>query len=236
MSQRADITFYDSYSNTDEVPNIKITNENFTLVFAVFDNYGEPFIDENIYYPEAYFSDVEIEDIKIERCNPDKLSKEYIEYFEENRLENYYCLSDINYELQPFMNSIRIEIFPCQNITDDDNCESKEIIDEYLNGHTFMIYFQDIMHTPLNYNTPIKERINFLNTEIFQNLGQYLHTEMQIFKIETSTNIIGFDFLTHPKTEQFIKFEHEVILPYPGYDLDSEYNLHPLSIFEIQLS
>ena len=37
MSIRVDITFYDSFSNTDEKPTIKITQENFTLVFAVFD-------------------------------------------------------------------------------------------------------------------------------------------------------------------------------------------------------
>ena len=51
ITQRVDITFYDSYSNTDEIPTIKITQENFTLVFAILDEDGEPFIDETIYYP-----------------------------------------------------------------------------------------------------------------------------------------------------------------------------------------
>ena len=52
MSIRVDITFYDSFSNMDEKPTIKITQENFTLVFAVFDEFGEPFIEESIYYPK----------------------------------------------------------------------------------------------------------------------------------------------------------------------------------------
>ena len=58
------------------------------------------------------------------------------------------------------------------------------------------------MLTPLNYKNPIKERFNSLNTQIYNTLGQYLHTEMQLVKIETNTNIIGFDFLTKPKNRR----------------------------------
>ena len=238
MSQRVDITFYDSYSNTDEIPKIRITNENFSLVFAVYDEYGDPFIDDTIYYPEAYFSDEDTTYIDVERCDPDKLSPIYKEYFGESELENYYCLNNINFELQPFMNSLRIDILPCQysDKDDDDYCEQKEVIDKYLNNHIFVVYFLDIILTPLNYDTPVKEKINFLNTEIYKGLGQYLHAEMQLVKIETSTNIIGFDFLTEPKTEDFIKFEHEEILPYPGYNMDDEDNHYPVGIFELQLN
>ena len=238
MTQRVDITFYDSYSNTDEVPKIRITNDNFTLIFAVYDEYGEPFINDQIYYPEASFEDEESIDIGIERCNPNKLTDEIKEYFKDSIIENHYCLNDINFELQPYMNSLKVAIYPCQNIDEDeDYCEPKEVIDKYLNNHLFMVYFRDIILTPLNYDTPVKERINFLNTEIYKGLGQYLHTEMQLVKIETSTNIIGFDFLTEPRTEKYIKFDYEEILPYPGYDLDDEGNTdYPAGIFEIQLN
>ena len=238
MTQRVDITFYDSYSNTDEVPKIRITNDNFTLIFAVYDEYGEPFINDQIYYPEASFEDEESIDIGIERCNPNKLTDEIKEYFKDSIIENHYCLNDINFELQPYMNSLKVAIYPCQNIyEDEDYCEPKEVIDKYLNNHLFMVYFRDIILTPLNYDTPVKERINFLNTEIYKGLGQYLHTEMQLVKIETSTNIIGFDFLTEPRTEKYIKFDYEEILPYPGYDLDDEGNTdYPAGIFEIQLN
>ncbi len=238
MTQRVDITFYDSYSNTDEVPKIRITNDNFTLIFAVYDEYGEPFINDQIYYPEASFEDEESIDIGIERCNPNKLTDEIKEYFKDSIIENHYCLNDINFELQPYMNSLKVAIYPCQNIDEDeDYCEPKEVIDKYLNNHLFMVYFRDIILTPLNYDTPVKERINFLNTEIYKGLGQYLHTEMQLVKIETSTNIIGFDFLTEPRTEKYIKFDYEEVLPYPGYDLDDEGNTdYPAGIFEIQLN
>ena len=239
MTQRVDITFYDSYSNTDEIPKIRITNDNFSLVFAVYDDDGDPFIDETIYYPEVYFSDEDRTYIDVERCDPDKLSPIYKEHFGKSLLRNFYCLNNINFELQPFVNYLRINILPCENEDeDDDYCESKETIDQYLNGHLFMVYLLDIILTPLNYDTPVKEKINFLNTEIFRGLGQYLHAEMQLVKIMTSTNIIGFDFLTDLKTEEFIKFEHEEILPYPGYNIDDddENDYYPISIFELQLN
>ena len=236
MSQRVDITFYDSYSNTDEVPNIKITQDNFTLMFAILDENGEPFIDDTIYYPEAFFSDEYSEEIRIERCNPDKIGPRYREFFDDSEIIDYYCLVGVNYSLVPNMNSLRISIYPCRNNEDDDYCESQEYIENYLSNKLFLVYFQDIMLTPLDYHNPIKERINFLNTEIYKNLGQYLHTEMQLVKIETSTNIIGFDFLTKPKIEEFIKFDKEVILPFPGYNFDDEENEYPITIFELQLN
>ena len=239
MTQRVDITFYDSYSNTDEVPKMKITDENFSLMFAIYDEDGLPYIDETIYYPIAYYFDGEIKYIDIEICDPKKMPPEFIDYFGESEIEYYYCLNNIDYELEPFKNNIRIEIFPCESYDEDeDYCEPDEVINEYLNNHLFMIFFRDIQLTPLNFTSPVKDRVNFLNTEIYHGLGQYLHMEMQLVKIETSTNIIGFDFLTEPKTEQFIKFEHEEILPYPGYNLfDDEENFnYAVSIFELQLN
>ena len=238
MTQRVDITFYDSYSNTDEIPKMKITDENFTLMFAIYDENGLAFIDETIYYPQAYYFDGEIKYIDIVRCDPNKMTKEFIDYFGESEIEYYYCLNNVDFELQPFMNYIRIELFPCEDYEGEDYCEPNEVIDEYLNNHLFMVFFRDIILTPLNFKTPVKDQIKFLNTEIYRGLGQYLHMEMQLVQIETSTNIIGFDFLTEPKTEQFIKFEHEEILPYPGYnfeDNEENYN-YAISIFELQLN
>ena len=59
---------------------------------------------------------------------------------------------------------------------------------------------------------------------------------MQLVKIETSTNIIGFDFLTNPKVEEFIKFDKELMLPYPGYDPYKDEDSYAFSIFELQLN
>ena len=77
MTQRVDITFYDSYSDTEENPSFGITNENFNLIFSILDDSEQPFIEETIYSPKAYFKDEVIEEIKLERCSIDKLGSKY---------------------------------------------------------------------------------------------------------------------------------------------------------------
>jgi len=236
MYQRVDITFYDSYSNTDEVPEIRVTQDNFSLVFAVFDKDGQPYINESIYYPEAYFNGEEQQNINIEVCDPNKINYKYKEYLKEYDISNFYCLTDIDHIFKPYINSLVVEIYPCKNETEDDECQPKEIIDDSLHEHIFMVYFEDIILTPLNYDDPIKERINYLSSDIYKIVGQYLYTELQLVKIETSTNIIGFEFLTEPKLEEFVKFDKELSYTYPGYDLDDEENEEPSNVFEIQLN
>ena len=49
MSQRIDITFYDSFLDTEDIPSIKITKENFNLMFSLIDESGNHFIEEGIY-------------------------------------------------------------------------------------------------------------------------------------------------------------------------------------------
>ena len=49
MPQRVDITFYDSYTNIDEVSLIQINNENFYMVFSLINKEGKAFIDKTIY-------------------------------------------------------------------------------------------------------------------------------------------------------------------------------------------
>ena len=237
MISRFDITFYDSYITTDNTPSFKINNENFYLLFSLLDENGEPFINETIYYPTAYFFDGEREEIKLEKCNINKIGSEYKKYFSDFELNNFYCLNDVNYILYPYENSIHIQLFPCKNNTENNNhCQSKEIIDKQINGKDFIIWFKDILVTPFNYSYPIKERINSLYTTVFKNYGQFMYTEMEIVNIETSTNIIGFDFLTSPKVEEFIKYDSLEIIPQPGYDLDEEDNDYSICEIEFQLN
>ena len=237
MFQRLDITFYDSYSDTEEYPSIEITNENFYLLFSLINESGQHFIDESIYYPKAFFIDEENYEIKLERCNIEKIGYKYKSMFQNSELINYYCLSKVNYTFISLTNSIKLQLFPCKNTTENNNhCKPKEIIDENINGKDFEINFEDIIITPLNFGTPIKEKINFIYTTVFKTFGQYLYTEMQFVNIETSTNIIGFDFLTKPKKEYFIKYNSIEIIPQPGYDLNDEANEYPICDVEFQLN
>ena len=99
-----------------------------------------------------------------------------------------------------------------------------------------MFYFEDIILTPLNYDVPKKERINYLSSDIYADLGQYLYTELQIVRIETSTNIIGFEFLSESRLEEFVKFDKELSYSYPYHLDDEEYDEYPINTFEIQLN
>jgi hypothetical protein len=237
MIQREDITFYDSFTNTEELPSIQITNENFYFAFAVLNKEGKPFIDETIYYPKAYYTDGETEEINLERCHIDKIGKRYKTLFSNYELNNYYCLSNVNYIFKAYENSINIKLFPCKNRTENNNhCGPKEIIDSHINGRDIQFFFEDILITPFNYSNPIKERINTLYTTLYKNFGQYLYTEMQIVKIETYTNIIGFDFLTNPKVQEFLKYDSLEIIPQPGYDLDDEENNYTICEVVFQLN
>ena len=141
MAARVDVAFYDSYSNTNEVPTVKINQDNFTLVFGLNNKNGAPFFDDSIYYPKAYFYDNgNYDEIEIEVCDKNKLSNEIIEYFGSN-IDKYFCLSNTNFELKPFKNSLRLEIYPCIDLYEgEDFCQSREFLDEYLNNLLFMIY------------------------------------------------------------------------------------------------
>ena len=235
--QRVDITFYDSYSDKGDTPSINVTNENFYVAFTLFDgSTGEPFRDETIYYPVAYFRDDEIEEIKLEPCSIDKIGSKYKQFFDESQLDKYYCLNYVNHTLRAYMNTFAFKIFPCKNTTENNNhCKSKDIIDYYLNGNNFVITLEDILITPLNFKSPVKERINELYTTLFKTFGQYLYIEMQLVNIETNNNIIGFDFLTKDKSEDYIKYDTLEIIPQPGYDLDDDNNDYPVCEIEFQL-
>ena len=226
MANRVDITFYDSYSNTDDTPEIKITNDNFSLFLTVYDDNGLPFIDDAIYYPVVYFYGENTEMMEIERCSKDKINPNYNNFFEEDsQIYKYYCLNNINHILKPYENFVLLQIFPCQNTTENNNqCKSKEFIEEFLNFRYFYIFFGDILITSLDYDFPVKKRVNFIDGYIYKNFGQYYYTEMQLVQIETNTNIIGFDFLTNPKMDEYIKFDNVESIPEPGYDLDDKTN------------
>ena len=237
MIHRVDITFFDSYSNNDNEKSIHIDNENFYLFFALNDKDDNPFIDETIYYAKAYYNANEMKELQLERCNIEKLGSKYKNLSGEYSLNDYYGLGNINYTITSYCGSFIIKIFPCKNTTENNNhCKSKEIIDKYFDGNTFTIAFEDILITPLQYETPIKEQINLLYTSVYKIFGQYMFVEMELVNIETSTNIIGFDFLTTPKNDNFIKYYSLEVLPEPGYDLDDENNNYPACEVEFTLN
>ena len=105
-----------------------------------------------------------------------------------------------------------------------------------LHYETLKVFIQDILITPINYENPVKESLNVIDFEFFVYIGEFFYTEMEIVRIETSTNIFGFDFLSNPKIEEFIKYDNVEITPYPGNYIDEETEEYPLVDYEFQLN
>ena len=179
------------------------------MLFAIYNDSNIPFIDESIYYPVAYFNGEELKEIEIVICNFNNIGSKYKKFFSDNEINNYYCLNNIDHILKPYENSIVVELYPCKNTTENNNqCKQKDLIEEHLNDKLLKVFFEDIDITPLNYENPVKEKLNFLDAGTYSNIGAYLYSEMQYIRIETSTNIIGFDFFSNPKIDEYIKFDN----------------------------
>ena len=241
MVNRVDISFFDVYSNNNELPSFQITNETFYLLFAIFNtSTDEPIIDETIYYPIATFNNEEEKDIKdeiiVERCTMGNIATKYKKLYEEYNLDNYYCLKDVNRTLIPYYNSFYVKIFPCKNSSENNNhCKSKEIIDETIKGNYFSFEIPDIILTPEDFKNPVSYVSNYFYAYLYKKYGQYIYIQMESAFIETDHNIIGFDFFTNIKNDNFMKFEDIWILPKPGYDLDDKENQQSICEFEVSL-
>ena len=100
MFKRADVTFYDSYSFIG-IPSIKLTNNEF---YAGFGMGG--ILDERMYYVELDFVYEALENgrlvekerirLETEKCQLKKFGKDYQKIYEDQPLENYYCIKDIS--------------------------------------------------------------------------------------------------------------------------------------------
>ena len=87
-----------------------------------------------------------------------------------------------------------IQLFPCKNTTKNNNhCQSRELIDKYLNGTYFTMEFEDIELTPQDYTTPARSR----NQDIYFTVGKKLFKEVHIFyqivNVETDKDIFGLE-------------------------------------------
>ena len=226
MLQRKEITFYDTYAYVDKPPIINITNENFYGGFALENpETYDPFIDETIYYPKAYFKtarrdgdnwDWTIENIELEKCNIDKFGSFYREKFTSKALHNLYCFKNVDNTLvghysYDYYSFFYIEFFPCVNTTENNNhCKRLEEIDYYLKSTFISFQLQDIELNPLNYNNPVKPKNQDSYTTVGKSLYQEIHVFFQIVDIETDLDLFGFTEFEYVRSEKYLKYESAV--------------------------
>ena len=222
MLKKVDFKIYDSFEYIDQPPSIKLSNENFYGGFALeYPETYDPFIDETIYFPKAYFKNAkrsgdkwiwDVKEVKLERCNLSKFGPFFQDKFNKNALNNLYCFKEMNetlighfsYDNYSFF---YIQFFPCINTTENNNhCKPTEVIDYYLTSTFICMEFEDVELTPQNNSYPVKPR----NQDIYFTVGKKLFKEIHIFyqivNIETDLGIIGIEELEKSKKQQFLKY------------------------------
>ena len=223
MMKKVDVSVYDTFAHIEKPPSINITNNNFYVGFGLETEEYDPFIDETIYYPKAFFKEGirngnewvwDIKNVELEKCRIENFGESFREKFKTNAIGNLYCLKEVNktlyghfsYDTYSFF---YIQLFPCKNNTENNNhCKPKEIIDKYLNGNYFCMEFEDVELTPQNYSNPVRPRNQDIYFTVSKKLFQEVHIFFQIINVETDKDIFGLQL------EQFINMREDEYLKY----------------------
>ena len=241
MINKTDVIFYDTFSYSPTPPTVKINNNNFYIAFALEDPVTyDPFINERIYYPKAYFKRGEMTndgfvwsviELEIERCKKEKFGESFQEVFKNLDSDNFYCFKDIDnfileghytYYLYSFF---YIEFYPCVNFTLEYNektnttikvfnkntCESLEKIDYYLKNTFVSLNMEDIELNPKSYDHPTRPRNAEVYTTVGKKLFQEIHTFFEIVNIETDESWLGFEY-ENIKTQKYLKYDETFIM------------------------
>ena len=228
MLKKVDVTFYDTFTYAEKPPQVPITHDNFYVAFALEDPVSyDPFLDEGVYIPKAYFKRAEMKGdtfewkeipLEIERCQREKFGQSYQEVFEHIDLTNRYCFKDINnlileghfsYLLYSFF---YIEFYPCRNTSESKTCKPIETIDHYLKNTFISFEIENIELTPKNYKNPTRPRNVDVYTTVGKKLFQEIHVYFEVVDIETDMDWFGFDEFENIKTERFLKYDEMVIM------------------------
>ena len=228
MLKRVDVTFYDTFTYADKPPAVPLTHNNFYIAFALEDPITyNPFVDESVYYPKAYFKRAEMKgddfewkivELEVERCKLEKFGESYREVFKNVDLYNHYCFKDINnYILEGHFSYLLysffyIEFYPCVNTTDSKKCKPLNEIDYYLANPFISFEIENIELTPKNYENPTRPRNTDVYTTVGKKLFQELHVYFEVVNIETDLDWFGFDEFENIKSDIYLKYDEMFIM------------------------
>jgi hypothetical protein len=249
MIQREDVTFYDTYAFSGEIPYMNLSSDNFYGGFGIMDANGNTFVDETIYYARAFFYAGrkengnwiwEEKEIGLERCKLEKFGKKYQDMFKDKDLNNMYCLENVDVTLEGYATSdafsyFEVKLYPCNGIGRDGSpCMPNYVIDAYLNRNNFQFKMQDIELTPQDYKSPIQVREKDIAGPVYSTLYQQIYAYLQVTNIETDEDIIGFG-LSNIKHEKYLKYDESWIISAPMAD-DIYTSGNALCVITVQLS
>ena len=228
MLKKSEALVYDVYTFVGRPPSIDLTNENFYGGFALEDPITyDTFIDEEIYYPKAYFKRAERDgdkwkwfekEIELEKCKLEKFGSSFQNVFKKTSLNTLYCFKEMNetfighfsYDIYSFF---FISFYPCKNTTDNKNkCKSKELMDYYLKSTFIAIQMQDVEMTPQNNSSPLLQRIKDVYTTVGKNLFKDIHIYFQIVNLETDVDLFGFENFQKVEKKTVLKYDYSSIM------------------------
>ena len=228
MLKRVDVTFYDTFTYADKPPAVPLTHNNFYIAFALEDPITyNPFVDESVYYPKAYFKRAEMKgddfewkivELEVERCKLEKFGESYREVFKNVDLYNHYCFKDINnYILEGHFSYLLysffyIEFYPCVNTTESKKCKPLNEIDYYLKNTFISFEIENIELTPKNYENPTRPRNTDVYTTVGKKLFQEIHVYFEVVNIETDLDWFGFDEFENIKSDIYLKYDEMFIM------------------------
>ena len=228
MIQRVEVTYYDTYAFTGEIPSIQLTSDNFYGGFGLLDPNGSPFVNEQIYYATAiHWQGIKTDgvwewvptNIPLEKCKLEKFCSKYQDIFKSKDLENMYCLENVDVSLAGYATSdiysyFVVNLYPCVGQTSDGLPCLNEYVVALLTKNNFQFQMQDIELTPQDYKNPVQVREKDISGPVYSDLYQKIYAYMQITQIETDEDIIGFG-LDDVKNEKYLKYDESWIISAP---------------------
>lgn len=219
--QKREFQITDSNIYSQNAPSIDLSNSNlFHFVLGVVNSNQSRFIDETIYSiravyfnqyknSEGIFVSKEERDLKLEKCQKEKIEKNYRNLLTENDLNNSYCLNNFDLTLTGGniynnFSYIEIQIYPCENRENISNCKSQELISNALEGGFLSIHLKNIELNPSNYSFPIFSTVYEFYTSISKNIYKNICIFYKITEVELNSGI----FYEKKTTKQDLKLDN----------------------------
>jgi hypothetical protein len=204
--QKREFQITDSNTYSQDAPSIDLNNSDlFHFVLGVVNRNQSRFIDETIYSiraiyfnqyknSEGIFVSKEKRDLKLEKCQIEKIGKYYRNSLTETDLNNSFCINNFDFNLTGGniynnFSYIEIQIFQCENRENISNCKSQEIINNALEGGFLSIQLKNIELNPSNYSFPILSTVYEFYTSISKNIYKNIYIFYKITKVEFNSGI-----------------------------------------------
>ena len=163
MLKRLDVSFSETNGSTGGLPKIHLDRQSFSLGLALSDDYGNPVIDESIYYPTAFLVGKKTVNgniipinlqIQFGICDVNDFGDNFKQFTSSLNLNQYYCLKDLDIDLEGYTSaenftSIMININKCHEKTKNNlPCLEDNEIDIRLNGKNLITFTENFELTP----------------------------------------------------------------------------------------